>query len=76
MTVPVTKSFIPPIEEYQAQDQRAFDNGWLTYLKEINHELIIKLITYLEIKLIFDASLCFGLKYKGKSISVLQTSNF
>lgn len=28
--IPVTKSFIPPIEEYVLQVNRAFDKGWLT----------------------------------------------
>ena len=30
--IPVTKSFLPPIEEYMTQVQRAYDNNWLTNL--------------------------------------------
>jgi dTDP-4-amino-4,6-dideoxygalactose transaminase len=37
--IPVTKSFIPPIEEYQAIVKRAFDNGWLTNRGELVLEL-------------------------------------
>lgn len=47
--IPVTKSFIPPIEEYQAQVQRAFDNGWLTNRGELVLELEKKLKNYLNL---------------------------
>lgn len=48
--IPVTKSFIPPIEEYTAQVQRAFNNGWLTNRGELVMELEEKLSKYLELQ--------------------------
>ena len=47
--IPVTKSFIPPIEEYTVQVQRAFDNGWLTNRGELVKELESNLQNYLEL---------------------------
>lgn len=46
---PVTKTFLPPIDEYQAQVQRAFDNHWLTNRGELVNELEEKLKAYLKI---------------------------
>lgn len=48
--VPVTKSFLPPIEEYMFQVQRAYDNEWLTNRGELVQELERKLSDYLELK--------------------------
>lgn len=48
--IPVTKSFLPPIEEYTAQVQRAFDNQWLTNRGELVCELEQKLTDYLQLK--------------------------
>lgn len=48
--IPVTKSFLPPIEEYNALVQRAFDNGWLTNRGELVLELEQKLTDHLELK--------------------------
>lgn len=48
--IPVTKSFLPPIEEYTAQVQRAFDNGWLTNRGELVLELEQKLADYLQLQ--------------------------
>lgn len=48
--IPVTKSFLPPIEDYMAQVQRAYDNGWLTNRGELVVELEQKLTDYLELK--------------------------
>jgi len=45
----VTKTFLPPIEEYQAQVQRAWDNEWLTNRGELVKELEDKLKTYLSV---------------------------
>jgi dTDP-4-amino-4,6-dideoxygalactose transaminase len=45
--IPVTKSFLPPIEEYTAQVQRAYNNGWLTNRGELVLELEQKLTDYL-----------------------------
>lgn len=47
--IPVTKSFLPPIEEYMTQVQRAYDNGWLTNRGELVVELEQKLTDYLEL---------------------------
>jgi dTDP-4-amino-4,6-dideoxygalactose transaminase len=47
--IPVTKSFIPPIEEYHAIVKRAFDNGWLTNRGELVLELEEKLKEYLQV---------------------------
>lgn len=45
--IPVTKSFLPPIEEYMAQVQRAYNNQWLTNRGELVQELEQKLTIYL-----------------------------
>ena len=45
--IPVTKSFLPPIEEYMAHVQRAYDNEWLTNRGELVLELEQKLTNYL-----------------------------
>ena len=45
--IPVTKSFFPPIEDYQEQVQRIWDNQWLTNNGELYKELSIKLQEHL-----------------------------
>ena len=45
----VTKTFLPPLDEYSAQVKRAFDNEWLTNRGELVLELEAKLKEYLEI---------------------------
>lgn len=45
----VTKTFLPPIEEYQEQVQRAWDNEWLTNRGELVKELEEKLKDYLSV---------------------------
>lgn len=45
--IPVTKSFLPPISEYMAQVQRAYDNEWLTNRGELVLELEYKLKSFL-----------------------------
>ena len=45
--IPVTKSFLPPIQEYMAQVQRAYNNQWLTNRGELVLELEQKLTSYL-----------------------------
>ncbi|MDZ4758189.1 MAG: DegT/DnrJ/EryC1/StrS family aminotransferase [Bacteroidota bacterium] len=47
--IPVTKTFLPPIEEYQAFVKRAFDKQWLTNRGELVRELEDKLKIYLSI---------------------------
>jgi len=45
----VTKTFLPPIEEYNKQVQRAWDNEWLTNRGELVLELEEKLRGYLSL---------------------------
>lgn len=45
--IPITKSFLPPIEEYMLQVKRAYDNEWLTNRGELVGELESKLTNYL-----------------------------
>lgn len=47
--IPVTKSFIPPIEEYSALVNRAFKNGWLTNRGILIQELEEKLKSFLNV---------------------------
>jgi len=47
--ITVTKSFLPPIEEYIHQVQRAYDNQWLTNRGELVCELELKLKKYLRL---------------------------
>lgn len=47
---PVTKSFLPPIEEYMAQLQRAYNNQWLTNRGELVKELEQKLSDFLQLQ--------------------------
>ena len=47
--VNVTKTFLPPIEEYNQQVQRAWDNQWLTNRGELVLELEEKLRNYLSV---------------------------
>jgi len=44
---PVTKSFLPPIDEYIAQVQRAYDKEWLTNRGQLVQELEDKISDYL-----------------------------
>lgn len=48
--IPVTKSFLPPIEEYTAQVQRAYNNAWLTNRGDLVRELEEKLSSFLELQ--------------------------
>ncbi len=48
--IPVTKPFLPPIEEYMAQVQRAYNNEWLTNRGELVLELETKIQEYLDSK--------------------------
>jgi dTDP-4-amino-4,6-dideoxygalactose transaminase len=49
MRVNVTKTFLPPIEEYIGQVKRSFDNEWLTNRGELVLELEDKLKAYLKV---------------------------
>ena len=48
--IPVTKSFLPPIEDYTAQLQRAYSKEWLTNRGTLLIELEEKLKVYLNVK--------------------------
>jgi dTDP-4-amino-4,6-dideoxygalactose transaminase len=48
--IPVTQSFLPPLEEYMAQVKRAFENKWLTNRGELVKELEFKLSSVLGLK--------------------------
>ena len=48
--IPVTKSFFPPIQDYQDQVQRIWDNQWLTNNGALLQELQEKLIAHLKVK--------------------------
>jgi dTDP-4-amino-4,6-dideoxygalactose transaminase len=48
--IPVTKSFLPPLEEYTAQVQRAYNNGWLTNRGALVLELEDELTEYLKLE--------------------------
>ncbi|MDQ3015339.1 MAG: DegT/DnrJ/EryC1/StrS family aminotransferase [Bacteroidota bacterium] len=48
--IPVTKTFLPPLEEYQAVLKRAWDKQWLTNRGELVLELEEKLKEYLSVK--------------------------
>ncbi len=45
----VTKTYLPPLERYQAYVKRAFDNSWLTNRGELVLELEGKLKDYLQV---------------------------
>lgn len=47
--ITVTKTFLPPIEEYTKQVQRAWDNQWITNRGELVLELEEKLKDYLSV---------------------------
>lgn len=47
--IPVTKTFLPPIEEYQAFVQRAYNQQWLTNRGELVLELESKLKEFLSV---------------------------
>lgn len=45
--IPVTRPFLPPLEEYSLQLKRAYDNQWLTNRGELVVELETKIKEYL-----------------------------
>lgn len=47
MSINVTKTFLPPIEEYQAILKRSWDTGWITNRGQLVQELESKLKDYL-----------------------------
>lgn len=76
--IPVTKSFIPPIEEYTTQVKRAFDNQWLTNRGALLLELEEKLKEYLSVPNIIIMNngtipLQIALKLLGNSGEIITT---
>jgi dTDP-4-amino-4,6-dideoxygalactose transaminase len=76
--IPVTKTFLPPIDQYVAQVQRAYDNQWMTNRGELVKELEQKLRNYLEIDRILITNngtvpLQIALKLLGKGGEIITT---
>ncbi len=46
--IPVTKTFFPLLEDYQAKLQQIWKSGWLTNNGQFENELAIKLGQYLD----------------------------
>jgi dTDP-4-amino-4,6-dideoxygalactose transaminase len=47
--IPVTKTYLPPLEDYQSRLQQIWKNGWLTNNGQLEGELAMKLGQYLGI---------------------------
>lgn len=74
----VTKTFLPPIEEYNLQVQRAWDNLWLTNRGELVLELEEKLRNYLSVSNVLITNngtipLQIALKLLGKGGEIITT---
>lgn len=74
----VTKSFLPPIEEYNKQVQRAWDNQWLTNRGELVLELEEKLKKHLAVSNIIVTNngtipLQIALKLLGEQGEIITT---
>jgi dTDP-4-amino-4,6-dideoxygalactose transaminase len=74
----VTKTFLPPIEEYKEIVQRAWDNVWLTNRGELVLELESKLKKYLNVNNIIITNngtvpLQIALKLLGKNGEIITT---
>nr|WP_288834195.1 DegT/DnrJ/EryC1/StrS family aminotransferase [uncultured Flavobacterium sp.] len=74
----VTKTFLPPIAEYQQHLQRAYDNNWLTNRGELVLELEQKLKEYLDVTHIIatnngTAPLQIALKLLGNQGEIITT---
>lgn len=74
----VTKTFFPPLEEYQQQLQRIWKNQWLTNRGELVLELEEKLKKYLEVNHILVTNngtipLQIALKLLGKGGEIITT---
>jgi dTDP-4-amino-4,6-dideoxygalactose transaminase len=76
--IQVTKTFLPPIDEYMAQVQRAYNNEWLTNRGELVVELEEKLKSYLNIDNILITNngtipLQIAIKLLGKGGEIITT---
>jgi dTDP-4-amino-4,6-dideoxygalactose transaminase len=76
--IPVTKTFLPQLTEYNSYLQRAWDKAWLTNRGELTLELEQKLKTYLGIKNIIITNngtipIQIALKLFGKEGEIITT---
>jgi dTDP-4-amino-4,6-dideoxygalactose transaminase len=76
--IPVTKTFLPPQEEYNTIVKRAWDKIWLTNRGELTIELEQKLKTYLDVSNIIITNngtipLQIGLKLFGNNDEIITT---
>jgi dTDP-4-amino-4,6-dideoxygalactose transaminase len=76
--ITVTKTFLPPIDEYTAQLKRAWDSQWITNRGQLVLELEEKLKEYLEIDNIIITNngtipLQIALKLLGKNGEIITT---
>jgi len=66
--IPVTKTFLPPIENYEVMLQRIWESGWLTNDGQLEHELAINLGQYLgisQLELVANGTLALQLAIKA-----------
>jgi dTDP-4-amino-4,6-dideoxygalactose transaminase len=66
--IPVTKTFLPSLEDYQARLQQIWKSGWLTNNGQYENELAIKLSQYLgipNIELVANGTLALQLAIKS-----------
>ncbi|MCS5489198.1 DegT/DnrJ/EryC1/StrS family aminotransferase [Algoriphagus limi] len=76
--IPVTKTFFPPLEEYQSRLERIWKNQWLTNNGELLKELSLKLKNYLGVKNIIPTTngtlpIQIALKVFGKEGEIITT---
>ena len=76
--IPVTRSFLPPMEDYTALVQRAFDNGWLTNRGHLVRELEAALINHLGVSNVLlmnngTVPLQIALKLLGRGGEIITT---
>lgn len=66
--IPVTKTFFPPIEDFEAKLQQIWKSGWLTNSGQLENELAIQLGQYLgisQIELVANGTLALQLAIKA-----------
>ena len=76
--ITVTKTFLPPIDDYTKQVQRAWDNQWLTNRGELTMELEDKLKVFLKVSNIIITNngtipLQIALKLLGNNGEIITT---
>jgi dTDP-4-amino-4,6-dideoxygalactose transaminase len=76
--IPVTKSFLPPIEEYNALVKRVWQNQWLTNRGELVMELESKVKEYLDVDNILITNngtipIQIALKLLGNNAEIITT---